>query len=88
MRYKIAAFLVFFLTNTASCGTMRTIEICQIRINSTTTMNSLQDCAKGDKKYKKKLSELNKSFVLQEKGLRKIGDKLEECERNADECED
>jgi len=67
------AAIAYFLTG---CGSIRGIELCKLDIS-----NGVGHCAEGSKTYDKPLSFLDGYIALSEANARKIGDKLEACER-------
>lgn len=68
--------LVSFTLGIAACAALRDIRWCKLDVP-----NDKAYCAVGDKKYEAKLSDLNGYFATDEESLRKIADKLDECER-------
>jgi hypothetical protein len=75
MAWKTALIFLFGII-LFGCETLRTLPLCSIDWD-----NQVSHCAEGDKKYKKQLPELDEWIATDEASWRKIGDKLQECER-------
>jgi hypothetical protein len=69
------AKVLFATAALSQCANLRTIEICQIDIG-----DNIAHCAKDDKKFDKPIVDLDGWFSISETDLRKIADKLEQCD--------
>lgn len=78
MVWKTAVIVIALFVS--SCGSLRDFEICKPDFPG-----NKNQCAKNDKKYEKPLDYVDKNYCVNEISLRIIANKLEQCERDAEE---
>lgn len=72
-----AALSLSAITLLATCSTdLRDMEICKLNPQA-----NIAYCAKGEARSEKPLTDLQNWYSVSETDLRKIADKLEDCER-------